>query len=173
MVDGSAPAAQTGVQPEGGALRKRWVLILMFGWASFCLGQGCRNYAAQQYNSMAGFYVAFQNQSASDDTPCRLQNASPIFGIDTPAGQPHIQQTGGWQLNTEYTAVGSTSGDGTFSMTLTDVVVGPASGTFVPLDAPVEGNVIPSYAAQPAEYVVVVDDVRIQGGQNAKAHLSA
>ncbi len=136
-------------------------------------GQGgpCRNYAADQHNGRAGFYLDFENRAASGDPLCRLGNLSLIFGTGNGNSFVFLRQNGGWELNKEYVAI-ATAADGISTLVLNGTTLDSAPATLNPQSGLVAGNVIPSFADSAAEYVVVVEDIQLKAGKRKPLGIS-
>jgi hypothetical protein len=157
-------------------MRKLWnqwffLLAALLSAGPFVSAQSfCRNYMAEQDNGYAGFYIDVENQIQSGDTLCRLQNLKLILGVGNGATFTYVS-TSGLALDQEYTATGII-GSGQSELKLNGVSEGTAATSFAPYAGLFDGDVIPTWASSPAEYVVVMENVQAVTGRGVQQALS-
>ncbi len=133
--------------------------------------KACRNYLADQHSGQSGFYLDFEDKPGTGDSQCRLDNLSLIFGVGNGTRYVYLSQRGGWELDKEYVAIGAAA-NGVSTLTLNGTAIGSAAAELAPVGGLVYGGTIPSFANNTAEYVVVLEDVRLKTDTEKSLDLS-
>ncbi|HEY3267319.1 MAG TPA: hypothetical protein VGM37_10360 [Armatimonadota bacterium] len=127
-----------------------------------------RLYLAEQYDYGAarGFFLDFENDASSG--PCRLSSLQLIVGVGDGANWRFISHTPVWQYDHVYTAAAVVR-PSSCELWLDGVRVGVKSGASRPATGDLTVNDIPSWAAGPAEYMVVQSGLTASSSDGASA----
>jgi hypothetical protein len=133
----------------------------------------CRLMLADQsnYGANLGFYVDLEATSPSNG-PCQLSTLTMFTGVanGTAWRWPSYKPAGGWQYGHPYNVV-VTIAPTTATMVVDGTMV-ESPGAFVPNNAPIAVNEMPSWASAPAVFSILEGDLQISNSSGTARYTS-
>ena len=130
----------------------------------------CRFTLADQSNWSAnlGFYLNLENSSNSG--PCQLGTLNIAAGVADANQWRFIVQTPAWQLNKDYVAK-LVIGGGAAELWLDGALLGRTAAGFVQIPGTLSAGFVPSWASDPATYLVVQSGLSVASSTGKKVTL--
>jgi len=142
----------------------------IFGWAALMLwapttwGAHCRFYLASQHSwgERRGFYLDLENSSEGEE-PCKVGGLRLILGVADGKNWRFIVSGPPWDFEKIYKVLATISPEGA-ELRVDGKLVGESKGGFVPFLGELWANHIPGWASGPAEYIVLQNSLKLEGG---------